>query len=117
MKLLLNKDLFKSACIFAGIMSLLALVPLPMHSFRQVMQFSVSGVALWITWMAHRQSNYLVMLLFAAIVVLFNPFTILPLELKFWRMIYVGSALLFFIASSTLNIPESLQSRDSASTQ
>jgi hypothetical protein len=102
LKRLQHRETFKIACLFAGILCLLALLPLPMLSFYSVLRWTACAVALWAAVVAYCQGRSLLLILFAAIAALFNPFLLVFLRPLFWRSALLLAAAAFFAASSCL---------------
>jgi|GEM_PF-5894143 len=104
MNLLRRNDIFKIACIFAGLMCLLAVLPLHMTSFYRVLRYSVSGVAIWAAIAAFNSKEYIGFSLFSMIAILFNPFIFIRLDVTYWKLLDITSSLFFFIGSHRLRV-------------
>ena len=104
MKHLQDNDLFKTACIFAGIMCLLALAPLPMHSFKTAVHIVAAAAALWALYAAAARGYVLAALAFLAVAVMLNPFRQMTLDVSVMRGAYIFAAVLFFAASARLKV-------------
>jgi len=96
-----NEIIFKTACIFAGSMCLIALIPISISSFYKVLHYSVCIVSFWVAIVYFKSREYIGGLVFSIIAFLFNPFLYVELNAKYWKVIYIISPIFFFIASNT----------------
>jgi hypothetical protein len=83
---------FHAACLFAALLCLLALLPLPMHSFYRLVQYAVTGVAAYglVTVVLTRRYSAIVPL--AAVLVLFNPIRPIVMGPAAWHAAEVMAA-------------------------
>jgi hypothetical protein len=115
MRLLQDREWFRTACIFAGLLCLLALLPLPMLSFFKVVRVVVCATGIWAALAAYGCKETMAAVIFAAIALLFNPFRQIDMPLEMWRGTVVVSAILFFLASRRLD-PSSLARQETSDT-
>jgi hypothetical protein len=99
-----RNDLFKTSCIFAGFMCLLAVVPFHISSFFRVLRYSVCGVAIWAAITSFNSREYIGFSVFSMIAVLFNPVMHIKLDVSYWKLIDITSSLFFFIGGHRLKV-------------
>ena len=102
MQKLRDPETFKAVCVFAGLMCLLGILPLPMHSFYMVLRFCVTAASIWVIAVTGAQGRLLAGLIFAAIAVLFNPLVPVVLSVAGFRAAAALSAAAFFVSSALL---------------
>jgi len=104
LKWLKDNEVFRVACIYSGIMCLLALLPLHMDSFYSVVRFSVTVVSLWALLGSLYNRQYLLLLVFGGLAIIFNAFHYIQSDIVVRRIVYVAAFLSFATGSSTVKV-------------
>jgi len=112
-----NEELFRMACLFAGILSLLLLIPSLPLAFKHVAYWAISPIAIWAAAGAATQFRYSFVLLLAAAAFVFNPIVQVNQTAQWMWASDVAAALLFFASSQVVNVsnlrwPGSIQPDD-----
>lgn len=90
----------RTAALFAALMCLLALLPLPMRSFYTAFRCVVFVCAVWHFWAGFRRGTGFYAVVFAAIAVCFNPVWQVEVSGLPWKPVAVVAAVLFGIAAA-----------------
>jgi len=103
MNFLRNNELFRSMLLFAGIMCLLGLLPVPMLSFYSVMRYVALGAAIWGLIVAIEQKQQLTVFKLIAAGILANPFfNVIPTP-EFAKLGPAVAGMVFIASSLRLN--------------
>lgn len=102
MQLLKNNEAFKFACLFAGILCLLSLFPMPMLIFFSMARWIACLVGLWAIYVCNAQQKWSVLIAFLVIIVLLNPIAPILLPQQLSIALYIGALLAFCAASQLL---------------
>ena len=94
-----STELFRTVCIFAALMCLLALLPLPMLSFQSLSRYVVLLAAAWGAVASFFAHKLVPGLLFIAVAAALNPFVLLLPTLASVRVVSIAAAALFLYGS------------------
>lgn len=103
-RLFKDKDIYKIACIFAGLMCIVNLLPLSLQTLSTVTDYSVGIVGFWIVMILFEYRQIYYVPIFISIIVLFNPLwpTQIYIEVSLWKVLSVLSAFSFITFSKFL---------------
>jgi hypothetical protein len=105
-----NRELFRTACLFAGIMALLLLVPAFPLAFKRIAFWCIFSISAWAACVAIAQQKHTLGSLSIVAAIAFNPFVLmLKTATIMWMADALAAALLFtasqVIDPSTLRFP------------
>lgn len=102
--LIKNNDIFKTFCIFAGFMSLLSIVPFNIQIFDSIVKYSVCIVAFWVLVVSFNAKEFISVIIFLVIAIVFNPFANFYLNTAIYKTSAFITSLLFFIIGYRLRV-------------
>ena len=99
-----NDEMFRTACLFGGILSLLLLITALPLTFKHIAFWSIFLVALWVTAAAFAGRSMLFGILACGTALVFNPFVPVFASLGWMRVSDIAAAAILLAASQRVDV-------------